>query len=107
MRATPDGIQPRTDRASPAFGVVLRRLRLAAELSQEQLAERARISLQAVPRRLANVTILRCSSSETSFRPSKIKTKATLLKDECDELFVVQVSTFFELAVNHLFRFLN
>ncbi len=35
------------DRRSP-FALVLRRLRLAAGLSQEQLAERARVSLDAV-----------------------------------------------------------
>lgn len=45
---------PGTDRVEPSpegtpeFGVVLRRLRLAAELSQERLAERANISLEAV-----------------------------------------------------------
>ncbi|MGH2587359.1 MAG: helix-turn-helix transcriptional regulator, partial [Dehalococcoidia bacterium] len=32
----------------PPFGVLLRRLRLAAGLSQEELAERARLSVQAV-----------------------------------------------------------
>jgi predicted ATPase/transcriptional regulator with XRE-family HTH domain len=39
-------IEERTER--PAFGALLRKRRIAARLSQEQLAERARISVQAV-----------------------------------------------------------
>jgi predicted ATPase/transcriptional regulator with XRE-family HTH domain len=43
---------PRTQRPAPAavddFGTLLKRLRLQAELSQEQLAERARISTKAI-----------------------------------------------------------
>ncbi|MGP6157138.1 MAG: ATP-binding protein [Vulcanimicrobiaceae bacterium] len=38
----------RANAAPPAFGALLRRLRLAAGLAQETLAERARISVQAV-----------------------------------------------------------